>query len=90
MVLKITIDLPAVLPSTTFGVVPFGKNSALPGNDTTTASSGCDSVDLLTSELLTSQTTTRSFSITGFSAVCAPPWNNIAKSSRVRTTGEPF
>ena len=49
------------IPSSSFGVMPLGKNSALPDNDTTTASSGCASVGPGTSH-----TATRSLSITGF------------------------
>src|ERR1700722_19940244 len=74
-----TIDLPS-----TAGVVPFGRNAALPDRDTTTASSSCAA-----GGVLSSQTVTRSLSISGFGAVCGPAWNRIAKSSK-GIIGAPF
>src|SRR5258708_8567488 len=77
---SITIDRPAIL-----GGVPFGRNTALPDMDTTTASSGRAGA-----ESVTSQTATRSFSIVGFNAVCEPAWNNIAQNNRIQTIAAPF
>src|ERR1022692_183834 len=77
---SITIDLSAI-----FGAVPLGKKTALPAKDTTTASNGCAVVGPVTS-----QTTTRSFSITGFRAIGKPVCKSIAQSSRTGSIGAPF
>src|ERR1700693_3957689 len=62
------IDRPSI-----FGVAPLGKNTALPEKDTTTASRGCAVVGAFTS-----QTVTRSLSITGFSVGRGAAWKSIA------------
>src|SRR5580693_3138682 len=72
-----TTDRPSI-----FGVVPFATNTALPDKDTTTASKGC-----ALAESVTSQTATRSLSITGFRAVCGSPRSSSAQSRSVGIMG---
>jgi hypothetical protein len=71
------------LPST-FGVLPFGTNVALPEKDTTTESVGCAGT-----ELLASQTVTRSLSMIGFDAGVAA-WNSMAHSKKMAVMAAPF
>src|ERR1700677_786071 len=75
-----TIDRPEIFEPAISGIVFLGRNDAPPDNDTTTASNGCAA-----GGSARSQTATRSFSITGFSAVCETACETIAKSSRMRT-----
>jgi len=62
-----------------FAFVMDPLETVLPDKDTTTASSGCAVVGPVAS-----QTVTRSFSISGFGAVCGTTtWNNNAQNNSI-------